>query len=943
MYILLTVCYVLSGKLGLMLALPPGYVSPIFPPAGIAVAAVLIGGRTTLPWIFAGSLLLNVWVGFESGQPFSAMDLAVAAAIAIASTLQAAIGGWGLRRAIGYPVRLDHSAEIMRFLLLAPLICLISASLSVGSLCALGVIASADFAGNWAAWWVGDTLGLVVMLPLVMIAAGEPRALWSSRRRTVAVPILLIFALFVVIFFRVNQWENSDSLEEFRQLSQQSVNQVQTKLEEQEFLLEQTASLFLHDKTDRVTREEFHLFVEKALIRFPMIQALEWAAPVDASRRAAFEAAQRVEVAGFEIRERNAEGQLQRAGERNAYYPVIYVEPVSGNEPAMGFDLASNLKRQGALAAALKQHGVVMSPAVQLVQERQRQKGVLLILAVNPQDPQSGAVLSVLRMGDFLDGLLKDTRPVFYTRLVDIEDGTRLYDNFAGGTVQALYQHHIDFGTRHYRLETAPTPAYFRQHRGWQSWSVLAAGMLGTALLGSLLLLGTGHTARIEAEVEARTRELSESKKRLQEAQRLAQIGSWELKIDANALEWSDEIYRIFEIDQASFGASYEAFLSVIHPDDRSLVDRAYDESVRNRKPYSVEHRLLFPDGRVKYVHERGETFYDGAGKPLRSVGTVQDITAQKLVEHALRRESEKNQAILRNASDGIHILDLKGNVIEVSDSFCAMLGYRRDEMIGMNVADWDTTLGATELMEIIRRQYGNRTRIQFETRHRRKDGTIFDVEISALPLMMDDRPVMFFSSRDITERKVTEERIRNLAFYDTLTQLPNRRLLQDRLELAMAAGRRSDRYAALMVLDLDNFKALNDSYGHIAGDQLLVEVAVRLKSCVRASDTVARFGGDEFVVVLGELNIEKGESVNQVALVAEKIRTSLADPYLITVKREGADDLLVEHHCTASIGVMVFDRQVEHQEDILKWADVAMYQAKKAGRNRIRFYQADS
>ena len=193
----------------------------------------------------------------------------------------------------------------------------------------------------------------------------------------------------------------------------------------------------------------------------------------------------------------------------------------------------------------------------------------------------------------------------------------------------------------------------------------------------------------------------------------------------------------------------------------------------------------------------------------------------------------------------------------------------------------------------------------------------------------------------DITERKQMEDQVRQLAFYDPLTRLPNRRLLDDRLRQTMASSKRSGCYGALMFLDLDNFKPLNDLHGHAVGDLLLVEVAERLRSCVREMDTVARFGGDEFVVMLSELGANKAESATQAAIVAEKIRIRLSEPYLLTIKREGKADTTVEHHCTVSIGVTLFINHEASQDDILKWADAAMYQAKEAGRNSIRFYES--
>lgn len=194
--------------------------------------------------------------------------------------------------------------------------------------------------------------------------------------------------------------------------------------------------------------------------------------------------------------------------------------------------------------------------------------------------------------------------------------------------------------------------------------------------------------------------------------------------------------------------------------------------------------------------------------------------------------------------------------------------------------------------------------------------------------------------SKDITERKRIDETIKQLAYHDSLTHLPNRRLLNDRLRQAMAFSSRSKNYGALMFLDLDNFKPLNDAYGHEAGDLLLIEVADRLKRCVREMDTVARFGGDEFVVMMSELDMDKENTTSKAEAIAEEIRMALSRPYRIAIKGETeVDTATIEHRCTASIGVTLFVGNESSYEDLLKWADDAMYQAKAAGRNLIRFH----
>ena len=332
----------------------------------------------------------------------------------------------------------------------------------------------------------------------------------------------------------------------------------------------------------------------------------------------------------------------------------------------------------------------------------------------------------------------------------------------------------------------------------------------------------------------------------------------------------------------------------------------------------------------------KGQYDHDALGRAVRNA----------LVREALESRLRLFEVALNSAPNGIVITDVNAHIQWVNPAFTRMTGFSLEEALGRNPGElaksgkqdaafyrnlWETILsGQTWHGEII---------------NRRKDGSIYDESLVITPVIDGDGKIRHFVAimRDITERKQAEEQIRTLAFYDTLTQLPNRRLLDDRLGQTMAASKRSGRYGALMFLDLDNFKPLNDTYGHGVGDLLLIEVAHRLTSCVRETDTVARFGGDEFVVILSELDTDKAESNVQAAIVAEKIRATLAEPYLLTFKQEGDTEIAVEHHCTSSIGVALFINHKARPEDVLKWADMAMYQAKEGGRNLIRFFDSES
>lgn len=226
------------------------------------------------------------------------------------------------------------------------------------------------------------------------------------------------------------------------------------------------------------------------------------------------------------------------------------------------------------------------------------------------------------------------------------------------------------------------------------------------------------------------------------------------------------------------------------------------------------------------------------------------------------------------------------------------------------------------------------------EARFLKFDGSVIDVQVQGTAIDFDGEPAIHVSIHDITERKKLEGEIRRLAFYDELTHLPNRRLLDDRLRQVRSASQRHGDFNALMFLDLDNFKPLNDRYGHALGDALLIDAAARLGKCVRQMDTVARFGGDEFVVLIPELGSEEPDSTTKALGIAEKIRATLAQPYLLETMPLGNDKASITHQCTVSLGVLVFSGDHTPPDELLKWADAAMYQAKDAGRNRVQLFR---
>ena len=338
----------------------------------------------------------------------------------------------------------------------------------------------------------------------------------------------------------------------------------------------------------------------------------------------------------------------------------------------------------------------------------------------------------------------------------------------------------------------------------------------------------------------------------------------------------------------------------------------------------------------------------DGEVYPIRGL-QERNSALEALVEartQALHDSEALYRLLTEDTLDVIWKTDRNLCITYISPADQRLRGYTAAEVMGHPVFDMFTDEGVAAVKKLMYQSQATEPAasepdfLTFEVQHRCKDGRLLWGEVLSKPERNAQGEIIGYHgiTREITQRKALEDKVHQLAFNDPLTHLPNRRLLLDRLSQAMAESNRNSCYGALMFLDLDQFKILNDTHGHTAGDLLLLEVADRLKACVREVDTVSRFGGDEFVVLLSHLDTDKARSGKEAATVAEKIRMALQEPYMLHIQREGEADSLVEHRCTASIGVTIFFNHDASQDDILKWADTAMYAAKGSGRNTVRF-----
>ncbi len=425
----------------------------------------------------------------------------------------------------------------------------------------------------------------------------------------------------------------------------------------------------------------------------------------------------------------------------------------------------------------------------------------------------------------------------------------------------------------------------------------------------------------------------------LKRAQALANMGSWVYDLVADQIQTTSEASRILDLPPGQM-LRYRDYMERVDPDDRAELEQAWQLAL-NQQDFDHEHRLMIR-GSIRWVRQKAEFDFDLSGHPVRASGIIQDITELKHAQLALRVSEEHYRTMIEWSPEAV-LVHKTGKIVYVNPAAVRMFG-----------APYAQALMKKTTAELIHPDYraSQTSRMQslynheviaraVECKFLRLDNQPFEVEVQGTTIDYDGEPAIQVVVRDITQRKMIENRVHQLAFYDDLTQLPNRRLLHDRLHQAIATHRRSGNFGAVMFLDLDNFKPLNDQYGHSVGDLLLIEVAHRLRNCVREMDTIARFGGDEFVVVIEELSPQPSLSRHVAQTLAEKICTSLSATYVLQTPGAGGSTQTVHHTCTASIGVVMITHPEASPDDLVKWADAAMYQAKQSGRNRVCFASA--
>jgi len=796
----LTAAYFVAGQLGLLLAIPQGFASPVWPASGIALGALLVYGNRLWPGVLLGSLLVE-WSLHGNLSTFTRdpANLLLPTVIGSGAALQALLGAHLIRRALGFPVPLDDGRSVGAFLLLGgPLACLLNATLSSSSLWVADRLTSDGYSLAWATWWVGDTIGVLVFTPLVLIGVAQPRTVWAHRTYTVGLPLCVAFAMSAAVFYFAGDSERRRVESGFQRHATIMAETLRRTIDANIGAVNSIVRFF--DSSQKVERQEFATFVGDRVGPRHGIRALEWVPRVRHQDRTALAARAREDgLQSFRITEQGPDGKLVEAADREEYYPVYFVEPVAGNKPALGFDLASDPTRRAALEMARDSGKAISSARINLIQEAKRPYGVLVFSPVYGRGAKLdsrearrravlGFALGVFNVAEIIDAALPvPNRGNVKLRLTDrsspsgqtllFADTTDREGTAISNRIRSVFD--LEVAGRTWSLEISPTDAYFADQRSLGVWSVLAGALLFTGLLGAFLLMVTGEAIKTQRLVDERTKELLVSQDRFRDFAESTSDWVWETDSGHRFTYLSD---RLLEATGGQAVRMEGQTLMEVAGDAADEKWRAHWDLMKAQKPFrNFQFRYETATQPDLWFSISGRPIYDFNGNFTGYRGTGTDVTSQvyaemraKLVESELRQSEEQFRSAFETSAAGMAIHSIDGRYLKVNQTFCDIMGYSADELMDKNWRDltYPDDVEKTEGLDE-KAAAGEFENFVIEKRYVRKDGAVVWARVASALLRDPERTPKFILGQifDITDRVLaqtalleSEERFRQFA-----------------------------------------------------------------------------------------------------------------------------------------------------------------------------------
>jgi len=961
--------YAFFGFVGDFLTTQASDAAAIWPASGIALAACLIWGRGVWPGIFIGAFVINAWIGFD-GSSFQSIlhSILLVSTISLGAVLQALTGYYFITRITGPQPLFQSNKEICQLICWGGVIsCFISSSIGVSSLVFAGFIPLQQYLSNWFIWWLGDAIGIIIFTPLTLVLFASPREHWQSRISSVAAPLLVALVLVIAVFSYASLQEQRQQTLQFESYVSNLSNALKTNLNQHQENLEVLAGFF--EQSEHVSRIEFKNFTKRILAQQNDIQALVWIPTVTEAERQQFELGIKNEgINDFAIFDKS--NSRDAVPQHKIYSVINYIEPYKDNKKVLGLNVLSDHKVAEILLKSQATGDTVISSGMKLVLYPTKQLGVVMYhpvykdghwLDVSEKKNVSpvGFVASVF----YVKNLIKASLIGIDNRNIVVE----LYEQLNNAQLQFLYsnkteqdsksdsnakgqinyQQTLMIADKQWVIHFASN--YGSQKKSWSTWLVLSGGLIFTAMFSGFLMALSGRNNVIKQAVEDRTKDLAQvnyvltkannalasTNKKLQDSEfqfrKLVQTQSaivWRYDLDEECFTFvSDEAESLLGYSNEQWFEPH-FWVNHIHPDDREQALKYTLQAVEKYQKYDFEYRMITLSGNVVWVKDIVNVVSNN-GVISELVGVMIDISTEHIAEEQTRLAATTFETL-----EGITITDKYGVVLKVNHAFTVITGYSEEESVGRHMSFLKSGRQDQAFYSDLWKQLIETGKFEGEIWNRKKNGDVFPEWITITAVKDKSSSVTHYVGifSDITAKKASEDEIRSLAFYDPLTNLPNRRLLLDRVQQEILEAKRNHQSGAVIFLDLDRFKILNDSLGHHIGDELLIQVSERLQSILREEDTASRLGGDEFVILLPAQGETAEEAADKAIYVAERIRILLNKPYSLEKS---------EHTFSCSLGISIFPEDSEQASSILQQADTAMYLSKERGKNCISFYHS--
>jgi diguanylate cyclase (GGDEF)-like protein/PAS domain S-box-containing protein len=937
----LAIVYFTAGFFTLTLSLPPSGANPLWAPAGIALAAVLIWGYRLLPGVFLGDFVVGYYMmGLSDTQ---ALNLCLL--FGVQAALQAGIGRYLLLRFQVLPSSLMSGWGIFKFFTLAALISTFVPALIVVLVEQyLGVLGHGSWLESLVLWWLGSALGIVVLTPVALILFADPQRLLQNRIVSFVIPMLLLFMVLVFVLHGARQSELERVSHRFDDNVKLAHALVERRLEMHQSLLENMGAIFKN--SDEVTMEEFEAYANGFAEGKPeVLYPLGWIERVLDKDRADDESRHGYKITEFDI----TDTVFFSASQRNSYYVSRYLqdsqemsEPLALSLQTEGVDICENKHRRYACQQMSETGGSYLVPQVDNHSKPLSKQLFLHMLPVfNTENEMLGMVYQLFKHRTLIEEFLtSDARQWVEVTITDANSGDILFSTLLKderleiyGEKPLLIQRLVNVADHQWLFNYSPSQDFVDVHFSWMLYWIMTGAFFIFSLIVMWLMTLTGRAQQIKKEVKEKACEVADKVKLLEESEAKYRCLVENIQDEYFIYSYnsngfysyiSPSVTSILGYEQSDFLGHYATYFI------KSEVNQHASKMIKQTllgKSSQYEVELMAKSGEVHTFSIHENPVYDENGQMvLGAKGIAKDITSSKKTRLAL----EKLSLAVKHSPNVVVITDREGNIEYVNPKFTTVTGYSASEAIGkwpdIIISEntdpdlyrdlWETLLSGIEW--------------RGELQHCKKNGDLYWAQEVISPMLDGPGHVTHFvvTQDDISQARQVNEQTSYLASHDLLTGLMNRHEFDARLMRAIGSSKRDLSQHALCYLDLDQFKVVNDTCGHVAGDELLRQIGTLMSANVRSRDTLARLGGDEFGLLMEHCGIEQAyQACESLIDLFQNFRFHWEEQaFTISV----------------SIGLAIIDQHIEDNTEAMNNADLACYEAKASGRNQVKVHTED-